>query len=386
MPAPFGPMMPTMPPGGSLTCQIVDQEIVAKAFAQMLEVDDVLPEPLGDRDDDLRGLRLLLAGLFQQFLVALVTRLGFRLPRPRRSGDPFLLARERALVRLVLAAFLFEPLLLLLEPRRVIALVGNAAAAIELENPAGDVVEEIAVVGDDEDGARIVAQVAFEPHHQLGIEVIGRLVEQQQLRLLQKQPAERDTPPLAAGKLRHLGIVGRAAQRIHRLIDLGVEVPQSLGLDLVLQLGHLVGGLVGIVHRQLVVAVDDRLLRRHPLHDVLAHRFGRIELRLLRQVADAGALGGPSLAGKLGVEAGHDAQQRRLAGAVDAEHADLGIGIERQVDVLQDLAVARIGLGEPLHMVDELPRHQRPALLLGAAPPLRSSGATANALMLGSRR
>ena len=265
----------------------------------MLEVDDVLPEPLGDRDDDLRRLRLLLAGLFQQFLVALVTRLGFRLPRPRRSGDPFLLAGERALVRLVLAALLFEPLLLLLEPRRVIALVGNAAAAIELEDPAGDVVEEIAVVGDDEDGARIVAQVAFEPHHRLGIEVIGRLVEQQQLRLLQKQPAKRDAPLLAAGKLRHLGIVGRAAQRIHRLIDLGVEVPQSLGLDLVLQLGHLVGGLVGIVDRQLVVAVDDRLLRRHPLHDVLAHRFGRIELRLLRQVADAGALGGPGLAGKL---------------------------------------------------------------------------------------
>src|SRR5208282_3804738 len=98
--------------------QVVDQKIVAKAFAQVLEVDHVLPEPLGDRNDDLRGLRLLLAGLFQQFLVALVTRLGFRLPRARRSGDPFLLARQRALVRLVLAAFLLQPLLLLLKPRR----------------------------------------------------------------------------------------------------------------------------------------------------------------------------------------------------------------------------------------------------------------------------
>ena len=123
----------------------------------MLEVDDVLAEPLGDRDDDLRALRLLLAGLFQQFLVALVTRLGFGLPRARRCGDPFLLAGERALVRFLLAAFLLQPLALLPEPGRIISLIGNAVAAIELENPAGDVVEEIAVVGDDQDGARIVA-------------------------------------------------------------------------------------------------------------------------------------------------------------------------------------------------------------------------------------
>src|SRR5579863_2108147 len=44
--------------------KIVDQQIVAEALSQVLEVDDVLPEPLGDRDDDLCGLRLFLAGLF----------------------------------------------------------------------------------------------------------------------------------------------------------------------------------------------------------------------------------------------------------------------------------------------------------------------------------
>ena len=195
-------------------------------------------------------------------------------------------------------------------------------------------------MGDDQDGARIVAQMAFEPMHGLGVEMVGRLVEQQQLRLLEKQPAERDAAPLAAGELRHVGVVGRTAQRVHRQIDLGIEVPQPLGLDLVLQLGHLVGGLVGVVHGELVVAVEDRLLRRDAFHHVLAHALGGIELRLLLQVADARALGDPGLAGKLLVDAGHDAQQRRLAGAVDAEHADLGVRVERQVDVLEHLAVA----------------------------------------------
>ena len=90
--------------------------LLPKAFAQLLEVDDVLAEPFGDRNDDLRGLRLLFAGLFQQLLIALIARFGFCLPRPRRCLDPFLLARQRALVSVLLAAFLCEALLLLAEP------------------------------------------------------------------------------------------------------------------------------------------------------------------------------------------------------------------------------------------------------------------------------
>ena len=47
-----------------------------------------------------------------------------------------------------------EPRLLLLEPAGVVALVRDALAAVELEDPAGHVVEEVAVVGDGDDGAR----------------------------------------------------------------------------------------------------------------------------------------------------------------------------------------------------------------------------------------
>ena len=82
-----------------------------------------------------------------------------------------------------------EPLLLLLQPRRVIALVRNAAAAVEFENPPGDVVEEVAVVGDDQDRAGILAQMALEPVHGLGVEMIGRLVKQQEVGLLEQEAA-----------------------------------------------------------------------------------------------------------------------------------------------------------------------------------------------------
>ena len=82
-------------------------------------------------------------------------------------------------------------------------------------------------------------------------------------------------------------------------------------------------------------------------------------MRLLLEIADAGALGDPSLAVILLVEAGHDLEQRRLAGAVDAEHADLGVGVERQMDVIEHLP-GRIALGQTLHEIDELASHRDP--------------------------
>ena len=72
------------------------------------------------------------------------------------------------------------------------------AAAIELENPAGDVVEEVAIVRDGDDRAGIVLEEALEPGDRFGVEMVGRLVEQQQVGRLQQQPAQRDAAALAA--------------------------------------------------------------------------------------------------------------------------------------------------------------------------------------------
>ncbi len=80
-------------------------------------------------------------------------------------------------------------------------------------------------MGHDQDCAGITAQMAFEPTDRFGVEVVGRLIEEEKFRTLQKQPTERDPPPLPSGKLRHIGIIGRAAQRLHGQINLGIEVP-----------------------------------------------------------------------------------------------------------------------------------------------------------------
>ena len=49
--------------GRQFESEIVDEQIVAEAFLEMLEVDDVLTEPFRDWNDDLRSLRLLVAGV-----------------------------------------------------------------------------------------------------------------------------------------------------------------------------------------------------------------------------------------------------------------------------------------------------------------------------------
>src|SRR5690349_601500 len=120
-------------------------------------------------------------------------------------------------MRLVLAALLLQTLLLLLEPGRVVALIGNPSSAIELKDPAGDIVEEVAVVGDYEDGAWIGSQMALEPAGGLRVEVVGGFVKQKELRLFEQELAQGDAAAFAARQLVDRPIVRRAAEGIHRL-------------------------------------------------------------------------------------------------------------------------------------------------------------------------
>ena len=126
-------------------------------------------------------------------------------------------------------------------------------------------------MGDDQDRAGIGAQMPFEPRDGLGIEMVGRLVEEQQIGLFEQQPTHGHAAAFTAGKVLHAPIVRRAAQGVHGLIDLGIEIPQILGLDLVLERRHLVGGLLGIVHGEIIVALENTLELSHTELDILAH-------------------------------------------------------------------------------------------------------------------
>ena len=235
-------------------------------------------------------------------------------------------------------------------------------AAVEFEDPLGHVVEEVAIVRHRDDGGRIRLEILLQPRDRLGVEMVGGLVEQQHVGRGQQQPAQRHAALLAARQLVDDGVPGRQAQRVRGDLELALEFPAADRVDGVLQLRllfeqlvHLVvvhgfGELVG----DLVEARDLREGAAEAFHHDAAHVLVRIELRFLRQVADLDAGLRARFAFEVGVYAAHDLEQRRFAGAVQAEHADLGAGEKRKTDVAQDDALGWHNLANPVHRVDVL--------------------------------
>ena len=150
-------------------------------------------------------------------------------------------------------------------------------SAVELEDPARDVVEEVTIVGDGDDRARILLEEVLEPAHRLGVEVVGRLVEQQHVGLRQQQAAQRDAAALAARNLRDVRVPRRQAQRIGRDFELSLEIVAIGRLDDGLELRLLRGDLVeigvglGIRGVDRVETCEGVLDLLHRLLDVAAH-------------------------------------------------------------------------------------------------------------------
>ena len=61
-------------------------------------------------------------------------------------------------------------------------------------------VQKVAVVRDENKGIRVMCEVIFQPVARLEIKMVGGLIEQQQIRLLQQQLGQRDAHLPAAGK------------------------------------------------------------------------------------------------------------------------------------------------------------------------------------------
>ena len=161
--------------------QVLEQQPVAEALRTPFASITTSPRrgPGGMWISTLSSFTFVLVG--EQLLVRAEARLRLRVPRLRRKAHPLELALQRALARRRLLLLDREPRLLLLEPARVVAFVRNALAAVELEDPAGDVVEEVPVMRDRDDRALVVGEEPLEPEDRLGIEVVRRLVEQQQV-------------------------------------------------------------------------------------------------------------------------------------------------------------------------------------------------------------
>ena len=152
---------------------------------------------------------------------------------------------------------------------------------------------------DGHDRARELLEKLLEPRDRLGVEVVRGLVEKKHVVPLEEEPAQRDAPPLAAGDLRDVRVGRRAAQRVHRVLERPVQLPAVRGLDGVLHLPvlghHLVhlglGKALSHLLAELVEAREQLLHRLDAVLDVLKHGLLRVELGVLREIADARPFG-----------------------------------------------------------------------------------------------
>ena len=194
---------------------------------------------------------------------------------------------------------------------------GELAQLIEMHDLSRHPVQQIPVMADQEQGARIAREVVLEPEARLEVEVVGRLVEQEQIGLGEQHRGQRHPHPPAAGEARErprLGFLLEAQPGQDRARPrrggVGADVGEP-GLDR-RDLGRIVGALSGPQQpRALEVGIEHRLARRP-----LAAR------RLLRDRADARAAPQPHLTRIRAQLAPDQSQQRGLAAAVAADQAD----------------------------------------------------------------
>ncbi len=189
-------------------------------------------------------------------------------------------------------------------------------------------IQEVTVVRDDDHGAVVAGEEVLQPRQGGEVEVVGRLVEQQQRGRQQQQPGERRPHPPASGEFaERLGhLVGTEAQAAQDRARLRLEPVAAQRLEAVLQLAVPLGQ--RLARRRLQRA-------RHVLHLTLErphrletaqrlgqHRAGHLAGGLLRQVADGHAARPAHLSGVGLLHPRQDPAEGRLAGAVGADQAD----------------------------------------------------------------
>ena len=201
--------------------------------------------------------------------------------------------------------------------RGIGALVERQLAAIEMQDLVDGGIEQVAVMADHDDGARVVRQMVFQPQRAFEVEVVGRFVEQQQVRRREQRRGERHAHAPAAGEFRAWpGLVrGREpepAQDRGRTRRRGVRVDvDQPGLDF----GNSMRVVGGLCFAQQRVALQVGL--EHDIDEAF-----RSVGRFLRQAADAPARRQRNAAGFDRQVAADRVEQRRLADAVTADESD----------------------------------------------------------------
>ncbi len=206
---------------------------------------------------------------------------------------------------------------------RVVSGPRRQLPAVDFHNARGEALQERTVVRDEHDGAGILGEKLFEPGDRFDVEMIRRLVEQQQLGLRHERTSEQHTPPPAARE-RIDNRFRRQLKPFEHQLDALLEIPAVLLLELVLKAaqpierrftvvatgGHLVHGMV--------IRRDHIAQGAQPIGHDVEYRAMRGQRDILLEPRDANARLAPHRSGVGRQLAAEDTQQRRFTRPVAA--------------------------------------------------------------------
>jgi len=134
-----------------------------------------------------------------------------------------------------LFGFASEEIGLALKVGRVVTLPAGELASVEVEGFIGHALDEGAVVGNEEQGDVGLAEKLFEPADAGDVEVIGRLVEEQDVWLGDEGAGEQGAAFVAAGESGKV-LIGVEFDALEDVFDLVLDGPAVGLVEFVLQL------------------------------------------------------------------------------------------------------------------------------------------------------
>src|SRR5690606_16076349 len=233
-------------------------------------------------------------------------------------ADPgFLLRQQPVEARLLLGLGVQA----LLAPAQVVVVVARPAgdaATVDLDDARGQRAQEAAVVGDEQQAAGERLEEAFQPRDRRDVEMVGGLVQQQDVGFAHQRAGQQHAPLHAARQRLEARLRGQF-ELLDHLGHAAVEGAAVQGLDPRLRLAH-----------RCHVARRDRVEPR--AGRVLRHFLGHARHHRARLQAHFAVVG---------LEFARDqAHQGGLAGAVAADDAHALAGLDRQVHALEQQRAA----------------------------------------------
>ena len=331
--------------------EVLVNPLFAVSLTHLAELDDLLVRARWLREGELERLarrtRFLVAlKLFQKLDARLDLRgLGSNLTE---TIDEFLVLLDLFLLIAIRLHLLLVALLALIEIGRVIAGVGNelGCVGVDFDHRLNDRIHEIAIVRNHQNRARVIQQISLQPQQRQKVEVVGRLVEHQQVGLHHQQARKvRTHHPSTRILTRGLvEIILLEAQTIKTLLRLRLELVAIEVVELILRLGK-----IRMREIPLRFVLADRAQNsdhfRGDAHGDFDDRFIRRLARLLRQVPGDGvlvALDGP-LVGRVLIK--DHAEKRRLTRPVGTHEGHAFTPVNGHLGLAQERTPAE-GFGE----------------------------------------